>query len=532
MHKKGLYILGLLLALTGAGAKAGTYTLLSLQEFRRSTGAPVAESVTFPANDTASVYTVNLYNGGQGAGETVSSAVIMLNGSTLFTPGDFNKNVTFLTRSVTLQNANELTAELRGKPGGVITLEIIGVDNDAPLISAHVEPAANAAGWYSSDVTVSFQCSDVASGIAVCPDAIVAGSEGANQTISGTARDQAGNEATASVTLNIDKTPPTINPQPNPPANQAGWNSSTVTVGFDCQDVLSGMADCSAPVTLTHEGAGQTASGSGRDIAGNTAEKTLTVNLDQTPPTITTQFSAQPNSAGWYSQAVTLSFTCNDALSGVQSCPAAQTVSGDGQNLVITVTAEDIAGNGAGQSHSLNIDTTPPVIQITAPAPDTELPTLRPVIELTVADNLILNTASLALIVNGQPFPGQCELNNDAVTCTPDSDLPRGDIHLQAGIADLAGNVAGAQIDFRIQDDNDGDGVPDNQDQCPDTPAGEAADVNGCSASQRDSDNDGVTDNLDLCPDTLNAFVVDANGCAAYQRDADGDGVSDADDIC
>ena len=58
--------------------------------------------------------------------------------------------------------------------------------------------------------------------------------------------------------------------------------------------------------------------------------------------------------------------------------------------------------------------------------------------------------------------------------------------------------------------DSDGDGVPDYLDQCPGTPAGVAVDARGC---PMDSDLDGVPDHLDKCPDTLAGTEVDANGC-------------------
>ena len=58
--------------------------------------------------------------------------------------------------------------------------------------------------------------------------------------------------------------------------------------------------------------------------------------------------------------------------------------------------------------------------------------------------------------------------------------------------------------------DADGDGVPDQQDRCPDTPAGVRVDADGCPL---DSDGDGVPDYLDDCPDTLAGAAVDAKGC-------------------
>lgn len=74
--------------------------------------------------------------------------------------------------------------------------------------------------------------------------------------------------------------------------------------------------------------------------------------------------------------------------------------------------------------------------------------------------------------------------------------------------------------------DSDGDGLPDTQDRCPDTPAGVAVDATGCSL---DSDGDGVPDYLDHCPGTPAGETVDAKGCPL---DSDGDGVSDTLDAC
>ncbi len=76
--------------------------------------------------------------------------------------------------------------------------------------------------------------------------------------------------------------------------------------------------------------------------------------------------------------------------------------------------------------------------------------------------------------------------------------------------------------------DSDGDGVPDDQDQCPDTPAGTAVNEQGCEA---DTDADGVVDRLDTCPDTPAGTAVNEQGCTAV-ADADGDGVPDDKDQC
>jgi len=86
---------------------------------------------------------------------------------------------------------------------------------------------------------------------------------------------------------------------------------------------------------------------------------------------------------------------------------------------------------------------------------------------------------------------------------------------------------AGAKVDAKgCPFDSDKDGVADGFDQCPDTPMGARVDAKGC---PMDSDNDGVYDGIDQCPNTPAGAHVDARGCPS---DADGDGVPDGIDKC
>jgi OOP family OmpA-OmpF porin len=86
--------------------------------------------------------------------------------------------------------------------------------------------------------------------------------------------------------------------------------------------------------------------------------------------------------------------------------------------------------------------------------------------------------------------------------------------------------MAAFVVDVFLWPDDDGDGVPNHLDKCPDTPKGVKVDSNGCPI---DSDGDGVPDYLDKCPDTPKGTKVDASGCPI---DSDGDGVPDALDKC
>ncbi len=101
------------------------------------------------------------------------------------------------------------------------------------------------------------------------------------------------------------------------------------------------------------------------------------------------------------------------------------------------------------------------------------------------------------------------------------------DYRLKAGFAFMFGSAKSAPVKIA---DSDNDGVNDNTDQCPGTPAGAAVDARGC---ELDSDNDGIVNQSDQCPNTPPNTPVDATGCPVKEiGDADKDGVKDDRDQC
>lgn len=174
--------------------------------------------------------------------------------------------------------------------------------------------------------------------------------------------------ASAAAELRVvqDNLPPIVRASADRPANAAGWHDADVVVSFSCSDSGSGVASCPQAVSLTTEGAQQQVSGVATDRAGNVATAGVVLSLDKTPPSLKAATSPALNAAGWSSVDVTVSFTCQDALSGIASCPAPQVVTAEGAGLRATGEVIDLAGNHAVAGVTVNIDRTPPVLTAVA----------------------------------------------------------------------------------------------------------------------------------------------------------------------
>ena len=158
------------------------------------------------------------------------------------------------SRSFTAEGITAITYHARDVQGNeeVPRTLTVRIDKTAPTISGSRTPAANHYGWNNTDVTVAFSCNDALSGIASCGPTQVISTEGANQSRTGIAIDQAGNTASTMVAgINLDKTPPVIVGLPaecvlSPPNHQmVQVGTATVT------DALSGVLPGTFVVTAT-----------------------------------------------------------------------------------------------------------------------------------------------------------------------------------------------------------------------------------------------------------------------------------------
>jgi sugar lactone lactonase YvrE len=154
------------------------------------------------------------------------------------------------------------------------------LDVTAPAVSGKTTSDPNAAGWYRSDVSVHFSAEDALSGIKSVSDDVLLSAEGANQQAQGSAVDNAGNSANATVGgINIDKTAPAITI--DAPADGARlYLHQAATANWSVTDALSGVATTTASVADgaaldTSSPGTHTVTVSATDAAGNTAEKTV-----------------------------------------------------------------------------------------------------------------------------------------------------------------------------------------------------------------------------------------------------------------
>ena len=198
--------------------------------------------------------------------------------------------------------------------------------------------------------------------------------------------------------------------------------------------------------TLTVKLAGQPGSGLRVEVIG----------FDNNLPEINPVVSPAANAAGWHRDDITVSFNCSDSGSGIEGCTEPVVVTNEGENQLITGLAVDKAGNVAEAQVTINLDKTTPAITIIEPADGASVQELRPEILLGFLDNMIVDTSSLELTINGSA--AFCTADSGAALCQPQNDLSPGEIRLTASIRDFAGNSASADSSFTITDGTGGTG--------------------------------------------------------------------------
>lgn len=116
----------------------------------------------------------------------------------------------------------------------------------------------------------------------------------------------------------------------------------------------------------------------------------------------------------------------------------------------LTASISNASGNASSATIQFTVDTTPPILALTAPAPSALTNEKRPAITLTFSDANGVNESSLAFTSNSNSLAVSCTSASASAACTPTDPLPEGDVSIAATIADLAGNEAYASTAFTV----------------------------------------------------------------------------------
>jgi hypothetical protein len=335
------------------------------------------------------------------------------------------------------------------------------VDTVAPLVTGTPDRQPNEAGWYNADVTITWNGTDLepSSGYPTQPVQTIAAKEGTNTYTSDESCDPAGNCATGSFDLSIDKAAPEINFSLSPAPNAGGWNNGAVIVTFNCNDALSGIATCSEPVAVSGEDSGRIVTGSATDNAGNVTDINAVVMIDSTKPTVTQTVLPADNGEGWHNTDVTITPVCDDNLSGIASCSSAVVLAADSENQTVTSTATDKAGNTAEIITQVSLDKTVPSLGTASWTGNPKAATDTATLTIPATDNLSGITEAEYFL--GESDPGQgnganMTLDGDNLTTTFGADFPTGVFKVTVRAKDKAGNWSALVSDYLVVYNPDG----------------------------------------------------------------------------
>ncbi|WP_205859070.1 thrombospondin type 3 repeat-containing protein, partial [Pleionea sediminis] len=479
--------------------------------FERQRGKPISENRNFQST-AGRAGVVKIFNGRNAEGDYIgphaTAAAVYLNGELIEDGSQINKNRDLITIPVTFEESNELVVRMAGKPGGTIAIYAYVLDLEAPNILARLvyddnevlineESNQGTYGWFNSDVSITFECTDEGSGVQLCPSSQTLSFEGANQTVFVEAFDNAGNRGTLKFDVSIDKTGPEIDATITGQRSANGWYLEPVDATFSCSDSISGVKFCEPPVSINTAGENQEVFGLAVDNADNKTGFSERVNIDLVAPAfnvISPQFGQGINEERvifvfeyfddnplpieniyfWVNRQAYNNVPCTQIADNRMSCEITEGLKAGDNHM--SVRAVDVAGR-EGKSRGI----------------------------LVVLGNVDSD---------GDGYPD----DQDAFPNDPNE------------WSDLDGDGIGDNSD----PDRDGDGVDNSNDVFPNDP-NEWSDIDGDGIGDNadpDRDGDGVDNDLDVFPnDPTEAFDLDGDGIGDNSDpDRDGDGVNNEQD--
>lgn len=257
------------------------------------------------------------------------------------------------------EGVQTLTATCADLAGNVGTASYaVKVDTTPPKVSLVMSPPMPKSGWYTTDVTMTWNWSDAGSGFdpATCAPSTTDDREGQLLLVLEGCTDRAGNLGFGGTSYGIDRSAPVASPVLSNP----GWSNEDVIVTWNWSDAISGIDPANCPATSIVSAEGLSGVGeSCADLAGHVGSAGRLVLVDKTAPAAAPTLS----DTGWSKTDVTVTWNWSDAGSGVDTtkCPASSTSSGEG-TLTVTSSCTDVAGNTKTASAVVMVDRSGPTL--------------------------------------------------------------------------------------------------------------------------------------------------------------------------
>jgi hypothetical protein len=255
--------------------------------------------------------------------------------------------------------------------GNLLDTETFSVaDVTPPVITPTVTGTLGSDGWYISNVAVSWSVADPESGIASSTGCSATNltSDTAGTTLTCSATNGSGLSNSASVTIKLDKTPPSASLAVTAGTLGAnGWYTSDVTVSTTGNDSIATPVVCTPNQFQTTETTGATFNGSCTNAAGlKTDAIPLTVKLDKTAPVVGLVVAAGTAGAnGWYTSDVTISTQGTETISTPITCTTDQFQTAETTGATFNGSCTNAAGlTGNAAPLMVKLDKTPPTANV------------------------------------------------------------------------------------------------------------------------------------------------------------------------
>jgi hypothetical protein len=207
--------------------------------YERSKGSPITETKVFGSPVEGSDFVLKIDNGNDFDNHRVTSGTIFLNGEQLVGPSDFNEQVEWIERTVSLLYTNELSVKLAGAPGDFLTISFVG-DLPLPTVGLSSDPETIKVGELA---TLTWQSTNAFTGkidpeigeIPVNGTFAVSPEKTTTYTITvtspvGTAQD--------TVTVNVISPPPTVSITADPDTIEDGESATLTWTSTNAKNVV------------------------------------------------------------------------------------------------------------------------------------------------------------------------------------------------------------------------------------------------------------------------------------------------------